>query len=544
MHWQSVIGLFGGVGLLLYGVMTMGNSLQTIAGDHLRKLISRLTATPIRGVGVGAVVTMIIQSSTATTVMVVSLVHAGLMTLPQAVGIIMGANIGTTITAQLIAFKISSYALIPVGIGVILTLAGKTKVQRAVGHCLVGFGLMFLGMQTMQNAMSFLQGRRDLFLPFQHYPILALFAGTLVTMLIHSSSATVGLTMAMASQGVISLEVAVAIMLGDNIGTTVTAFIASLAGNRAAKQAAMAHVMFNVIGALIVMPILPFFSALCASTSHDIARQVANSHTIFNVACTLLFLPFVDPYVRLIQKIVPSKGAAVWVGPKYLDTKLIAAAPAAAVEAVRQEMIRMGLLTLEMLQMCRRAIVENDRKMIDEVAQTEKLVNELTHNIVDYAAHLGQSSLSPDLSTILSTCVNGVGDIERIGDHCTNLIEMYEYLLDHKLHFSPVAIGEFKEMFDLVYEAVDKSISSLAKEDPHLAQEVLELEDRVDVMEKMLRARHIERLNRGECQPGAGVVFIDILSNLERVADHAHNVAYVTLDIIKASHARELVRER
>ena len=533
MSVKDFLQLIGGVGLLIYGIKIMGDALQDLAGDRLRRLIAHLTGTPVRGVAVGALVTTIIQSSSATTVMVVSFVHAGLMTLYQGFGVIMGANIGTTITAQLIAFKVTDYALLAVAVGAALNLLGKNRRQKQFGAGLVGFGLLFVGMQFMGNAMSFLKGRADLFLPFREHPLLGVLAGTVVTMLVQASSATVGLTMAMASQGLLPLDVAIAIIMGDNIGTTITAVLASLAGNRSAKQAAACHVMFNVIGTCILMPLLPLYTDLVALTSTDIARQVANAHSIFNVVNTLIFLPFVGPYVRLIQRLVPGDGKARGTGAQYLDRKLIVASPAAAVNGVRREMIRLVGLAEEMLQGCRKAVMESDDKQVNEVLDTEKLVNELTHDIVRYGTELGQRGLSPDLSVILNSCISGVGDIERIGDHSTNLIEMYEFLRDHKLHFTPKALEEFEEMFSLVDAAVRKSAEALDREDLALAREVLALEDRIDDMERDLRARHIERLNQGKCQPGAGVVFIDILSNLERVGDHAHNLACIVLDLAR-----------
>ncbi|EHM10447.1 Na/Pi-cotransporter [Thermanaerovibrio velox DSM 12556] len=533
MSFKVLLQLLGGVGMLIYGIKVMGDSLQNLAGDRLRRLIAKLTGTPIKGVIVGTAVTTIIQSSSATTVMVVSFVHAGLMTLYQAFGVIMGANIGTTVTAQIMAFKITDIAYLCVLIGAFLFLMSKTKRQREIGAGLAGFGILFIGMHIMGDSMSFLKGRDDLFMPFRHHPIWAVFAGTAVTMVIQSSSATVGLTMAMASQGFMPLNVAIAFILGDNIGTTITAVLASLGGNRSAKQAAACHVMFNVLGTLIMLPLLPWYSKLIALTASDISRQVANAHTFFNVANTLIFLPFVKPYVNLIRRIVPDDGVVKVYGPAFLDRNLISASPAAALDALKKEMVRMGYFAKSMLEGCRGAIVKWSDSSAADVLNTEKIVNELTHEIVRYGTELGQKGLSSDLSFLLNSCINGVGDIERMGDHSTNLVEMYQYMRDHNLKFTESAMKEFEEMFSLVYEAVSKSIEALDKEDLCLAGEVMELEDRVDEMEKRLRARHIDRLNHGKCSPGAGVVFIDILSNLERVGDHAHNLACVVMDMAK-----------
>ena len=523
--------LLGGVGLFLFGIKLMGESLQDLAGDRMRRLISALTSSPVKAVIVGALITALIQSSSATTVMTASFVHAGLMTLKQSVGVIMGAAIGTTITAQLIAFKIQEFALPLIGLGMLFAVFGRSKRQKFIGNCIVGFGLLFVGMQTMENATFFLRDRQDIFLAFQHHPMLGVLAGTVLTMLVQSSSATVGLTIVMASQGLLTIDSAIPILFGDNIGTTITAVLASVGLNRSARQSALAHVLFKVIGVLLFLAFLGPFRQLVLLTSTDIARQLANAHTIFNVLNTLLFLPFVEPFVRLVRAIIPDDGGVILMGPRFLDRNLISASPIAAVEAVRKELVRMGLLTLDMIRDVRTAFLENDRRMIDQVLQTEKVVNELTREIMSFSTDLMQVSLPPVLSSSLSFYVNGVGDVERIGDHAENLIELYEYKIEHNLTFSDLATKEFEVMMDLSEKAVRLSVEALDTADDMKAKQVLKLEDEIDAMERDLRKRHIDRLNQGVCNPGSGVIFIDILSNLERVGDHANNIALIVKDI-------------
>ena len=523
--------LLGGVGLFLFGIKLMGESLQDLAGDRMRRLISALTSSPVKAVIVGALITALIQSSSATTVMTASFVHAGLMTLKQSVGVIMGAAIGTTITAQLIAFKIQEFALPLIGLGMLFAVFGRSKRQKFIGNCIVGFGLLFVGMQTMENATFFLRDRQDIFLAFQHHPMLGVLAGTVLTMLVQSSSATVGLTIVMASQGLLTIDSAIPILFGDNIGTTITAVLASVGLNRSARQSALAHVLFKVIGVLLFLAFLGPFRQLVLLTSTDIARQLANAHTIFNVLNTLLFLPFVEPFVRLVRAIIPDDGGVILMGPRFLDRNLISASPIAAVEAVRKELVRMGLLTLDMIRDVRTAFLENDRRMIDQVLQTEKVVNELTREIMSFSTDLMQVSLPPVLSSSLSFYVNGVGDVERIGDHAENLIELYEYKIEHNLPFSDLATKEFEVMMGLSEKAVRLSVEALDTADDMKAKQVLKLEDEIDAMERDLRKRHIDRLNQGVCNPGAGVIFIDILSNLERVGDHANNIALIVKDI-------------
>ncbi|MDR0652602.1 MAG: Na/Pi cotransporter family protein, partial [Synergistaceae bacterium] len=530
---MDVLKLLGGVALLIYGIKTMGDALQNLAGDNMRRLLASLTGTPAKGIAVGALVTMIIQSSSATTVMVVSFVHVGLMNLAQAFSVIMGANVGTTIVAQLIAFNITKYSIIAAIVGMVLALAGRNAKQRQAGAGLVGFALLFIGMGMMQDAMSFLKGRADLFTSLNNKPIYGLLMGMLVTMAVQASSATVGLTMAMASQGLLELPTAIAIIFGDNIGTTITAVLASLGGNRAAKQAAAAHVMFNVIGSSILMSLLPYYTTLIRMTSPDVMRQVANSHSLFNILNTIVFFPFVKPYTELIKKIFPSvpQPTAVSQGARFLDAHLHEVSPAAGIEAVRKEMVSLGEVALSMIKDCRRIIIERDWKSIPDVLMAEKNIDQLTHEIIRYATEVGQKVRTSDLSLLLNSCISGVSDIERMGDHGENLAELAQYMSEHKLKFSHKATAECDEMFQLVVAAVEKSLRALEGERSELSEEALELEKKTDEMERVLRARHIERLNSGKCQPDVGVVFIDILSNLERVADHAHNVALIVRDI-------------
>ncbi len=535
MTITSLLQIFAGVGILVYGIIIMGESLQIIAGDRLRTLLAKITGTPLKGFAVGAAVTGILQSSSATTVMVVSFVDTGLMTLPQAIGVILGADVGTTVTAQLMAFKILNLAYVSALFGAAMCMLSHKKRNKQIGVGIIGFGLLFIGMNMMSEPMSYLKDNPQIMTIFGDHIFLAFLSGLAVTLVIQSSSATVGLTMAVAAQGVIPLETAIAIIFGDNIGTTITAVLASLGGNRAAKQAASAHVLIKIISAAIMFPLIPFFASLIKMTSSDIARQVANSHTIFSIIMVLMFIGIVPQYARFIKKIIPDDKNAEVFGPMFLNTKLIDASRAASVDAVRKEMIRLGIFALRMIENCRMMFISDDEKQKDklseEILREESNVNDLTHQIVRYTTEVGQTGLSHDLSSLLNSFTGGVGDIERIGDHATNLVEMYQFLQNHKLKLTQKAVEECKEMFDLVISAVAKSVQALEEEDPKIAQEVLDLEDKIDYMEKTLRARHIARLNAGGCSPDAGVVFIDILSNLERVGDHAHNIAMLVFDI-------------
>lgn len=531
MSTTSFLQILAGVGILIYGIIIMGDSLQAIAGDRLRKLIGSLTGTPLKGLLVGTIVTGILQSSSATTVMVVSFVDVGFMNLVQAIGVILGANIGTTVTGQLIAFKITNVAYVSACFGAGMCILGQKKRHKQIGMGFVGFGLLFIGMDMMSEPLSYLKTRPDIMMIFGNRMFPAFLAGLLVTLVVQSSSATVGLTMAIAAQGVVPLNTAIAIILGDNIGTTITAVLASLGCNRSAKQAAAAHVLIKVIGTMIIFPVIPLYAAVVQMTSSDIVRQVANAHSLFSLMVALMFLPFIKSYAKLIKKILPDDGEQEVLGVQFLNPALIGASPAAAVDAVRKEMIHMAAVSLKMIETCKVMFAVKNDKLVEEIERMERNVNEMTHDTVRYSTDVAQTGLPSDLSVILSSCIGAAGDIERIGDHATNISEMYQFLRNNKLNFSEKADEECREMFELVIETLMKSIQSLENEDPRLAQEVLDLEDRIDYMEKTLRAQHIGRLNAGGCVPGAGVVFIDILSNLERVGDHSQNLAMVVFDI-------------
>ncbi|NLL36828.1 MAG: Na/Pi cotransporter family protein [Fretibacterium sp.] len=530
----TLLQLAGGIGLFLYGIKLMSESLQSIAGDRMRHLIGTLTRTPLRGVFIGLIVTMLIQSSSGTTVMTVSFVNAGLMTLKQAIGIIMGANIGTTVTAQLVAFKIKDFALPMVALGVLLALFGRSKTQQYWGNGIVGFALLFMGMQTMESATKFMANRQDIFLLLHSNPLLGVLAGTVVTMIVQSSSATIGLTMAMASQGLLSLDAALPIILGDNIGTTITAVLASIGASRPAKQAATAHVLFNVFGVLIFLSILPIYKGVVLHTANDISRQLANAHSIFNITNTIIFLPFASLFARLIEKMIPAKTPSEKTKAVYLDQKLLEASPTAAVEAVKDELLHMGNIVQEMAALVRESYSDiKTEHLTKRFAESELAVNEINRAISLYASEIWQHGLSDEVSTVLGCYVNASGDLERVGDHLENLIELSDEEDEGKLQFSDEAMEELWTMYDTAEQALSCALGSLKDEDSVQANRVIsELERSLDAQEKQYRKNHIERLNRGECNPEKGVLFIDILSNLERIGDHSHNIACFTLDIV------------
>ena len=514
----------------------MSEALQLIAGDKMRQLVGTLTKTPLRGIFVGIIVTVLIQSSAGTTVMTVSFVNSGILNLRQAIGIIMGANIGTTVTAQIMAFNVGSFALPLVAIGVFLTLIGKSKSKHLsyLGNGLVGLGLLFMGMKSIEGAAGVIANHRDLLLILSRNPLSGVLAGMFLTILVQSSAATIGLTMALALQGAIDLDGAIPIILGDNLGTTFTAVLVSLGASRPAKQAAAAHVLFNLIGTVIFLLFFPIYKDLVVHSASDLGRQIANAHTIFNVVNTIIFFPFVSLLAKFIEKVIKIRPEDISEGALYLNPHLISVSRASAVEAVKDEIAHMGIIISNMLDTVHDAFFSPERDKQEERAKKfatfEQSINSITQDISAYASEIWQKGISADLSTVLGCYVNASLDIERIGDHAENLIER-SGTIDNSL--SDEAVGELKDMYETAAKSVLISIRSLEDENAEEARNVVkDLETKIDAQEKFYRQKHIERLNRGECDPERGVNFITLLGDLERIGDHSNNIAGYTLDIL------------
>lgn len=525
--------VLGGLGLFLYGMNLMGMGLQKAAGEKLKKLIEILTNNRLMGVIVGALVTMVIQSSSATTVMVIGFVNAGLMTLSQAVGVIMGANIGTTVTAQLIAFNLTDLAPLAVAIGVGTWLATSRKRYKNLAEILIGFGILFIGMDMMGTGLKPLAGSpifSNILISLKD-PFLGILVGLGLTTIVQSSSASIGLLQALASQGLIDLEIVFPILFGDNIGTTTTALISSVGTNKTAKRAAIIHFLFNLIGTIIFMTILrsPIEAIVLKISPNDIQRQIANAHTLFNLVNVAIQLPFAGLLVRAANRLVPGDEKAIEIGPKYLDLRIIET-PSIALGQVTKEVFRMGKIVEDNLVISSKAFKDKDEKMISEAFAQEKVINRLERDIVGYLVELSNAPLTDDQHTQVNVLINTVNDIERVGDHAENIAELAQSVIDERLQFSDEAMGEFDIIFGKAHEAFKKTMEAFIDIDFGKAKEVLRLEDEIDSLEKEYRASHIERLNKLLCQPSAGVVFLDILSNLERVSDHSSNISLYVLD--------------
>jgi len=533
---SMILALAGGLGLFLYGMKVMGDGLQNLSGDKMKAVFEKITSNPILGVLTGAFVTAVIQSSSATTVMVVGFVNAGLMNLLQATAVIMGANIGTTVTGFLITLKISKLIPIFLGIGAFLTLFGKKDKTKQIGHIILGFGVLFLGMDYMKNAMSPLK-ESPMFTEFiatlDGNVFLGVLTGLAMTAVVQSSSATTGILIGLASTGAIELSLAVPVLLGCNIGTCVTALISSIGTNKTAKKAAVIHLIFNVAGAIIFLPLvnaLVWAVSLIHVTGTNVEivqRQIAYAHIIFNVMNTVLLLPFYKVIVGVVNKLIPVSEDDMedeHIGTKYIDDRLLET-PVIAVGQTTKELIRMGSVVERNLKLAMEAFEKNSDSLVKKVYEKEKLVNLLEDELTVYLVKLSKTEIAEHQRDIVTSMFHVVNDLERIGDHADNIAELTSEKIQKRLNFSDEAMKELRNMFDYTIQAVRLSIEALDEENKEKAFKVIEIEDKIDKIEKELRANHIRRLNNGVCNATVGAIFLDIISNLERIGDHATNIA-------------------
>ena len=526
------IGIMGGLGLFLYGMNLMGDGLQKSAGSKLKRIIELLTSNVIMGVLVGMVVTMVIQSSSATTVMVVGFVNAGIMSLTQAIGVIMGANIGTTITAQLVSLDVDFLAPVALGIGIVIYMFSNKPKHKNIAEILIGFGILFTGMDFMKEAVKPLagyQGFTDMLLSFGHHTILGVLMGFAITAIVQSSSASMGMLIALASQGLIPITAALPILYGENIGTCVTSLISSIGASRNARRAAIMHLTFNVLGSMIFMFILskPIVAIVTAIDPTDAARQIANAHTLFNILNVIVLLPFNKLIVKLALKLVPeTKGEQDDDDKvvKYIDDRMIET-PSIALANIIKETLRMGEKSKESLNAAMDGIVDKSKEKIELSFKREKLINELQKSILNYLLKLSKASLNEDSRETVDALFNTVNDIERIGDHAENIAELAKDIVDLEISFSDVGIGELKDMYNKVVSTYTYALEAMRTSNVELACKVIKMEEQVDMMEKSCRANHMNRLNSSSCSIESGVIYLDIISNLERVSDHAVNIA-------------------
>lgn len=535
---QSIFLIAGGLGLFLFGMKIMSDGLAMIAGDRMRSILERSTSNRFLGILVGILVTIVVNSSSATTIMIVGFVNSGLMNLLQAFGVILGANIGTTISSQIIAFKIDAVAPLFIFIGVVMYMFFKNRNVKNIGFILLGFGVLFFGITVMGMPMDEFAANpsfKAMLTAFEN-PFLALLAGLIFTAIISSSSATMGILITMYLSGVtLPFQTAAFIILGANIGTCADTLLSSIPASRESKRAAVSHALYNVIGCTIFGSLILIFPGILSwieNTWSEGARQVAMFHTLFNIALVLVFIPFVKPYVKLIQKIIPIKPSEIknnyekkliYINPKITQTAAV------AVDNAHREFCRMGHIACHNLELTFEAFHTRNIDKAKEVSENEKVIDYLNHSITSYLVHLHALEVSDNDLEKIGMMLRTVGDIERIGDHAENIAEYVLYEDGKGLKFSKEAMKEMEVLTDVTLKIVKLAIEIYEKRDASKLPEAELLEEEVDRLSAEGLENHIERLRTEECEPRGGVIFTDMILNLERCADHAINIAYAIM---------------
>lgn len=536
MDASVIITLCGGLGLFLYGMKYMSDSIEKVAGDKLRSILEMFTKNRFLGMIVGIVFTGIVQSSGACTVMVVSFVNSGLMDLYQAAGVIFGANIGTTVTSQLVSFKLSQYAPIILFVGAVGFMFARSNKIKKFSEVILGFGILFMGLEVMSNAMAGLsevESVRNILLNVRN-PILAIIIGFTMTAIVQSSSVTVSIVVLMAGQGLLELPVCFFIILGCNIGSCTTSMIAALAGKKDAKRASMIHLLFNVIGTIIigivfVFAIAPISNAVLNISGGDMGRAVANAHSLIKIVQVIMLFPFSKFIVKLTMIIIPGEEKKIGYREsyqlKYIGDKVVFN-PATAVFEVIKEVERMADLAGENINRAMNALITLDEEDISEVYEVEKNINFLNHSITNYLVKINQSTLPIEDLKSIGHLFHVVNDIERVGDHAENFADAAKQRIDTGVSISKEAQLELGTMLDMVNEIYRLSVKTFVSGLDTEVDNISRLEDAIDNKERELQQAHVDRLTRNECTPEAGMIFSDVVSGLERIADHATNIAY------------------
>lgn len=538
MGISVIVSLMGGLGLFLLGMKQMSDGLEKAAGAKMRSILEAVTTNRLLGTLVGILFCAVIQSSSATTVMVVSFVNAGMMTLYQAAGVIMGANIGTTVTSQLVSFNLSAYAPVFLFLGVIMTQFVKQDRVKKIGEVVLGFGVLFMGLSVMSGSMSSLKDSPQVagLLGGLTNPLLGVLMGTVITAIIQSSSVTVSIVLLMAQQGLLELPICFYIILGCNIGACMSAMLASLSGKKDAKRAALIHLFFNIIGTVIMYLVLTLAGGLVlklilAISGGNPGRCVANAHTLFKICQVIVLLPFTKWIVKLTYLAVPGEEAAEDTEYQlfYIGKKAMFSPTTAVIEAV-MELEHMGALAYENLNRALDALIELDEAKIEKVYAVEKQINFMNHAITDYLVKIGQMTLPIDDSKSIGALFHVVNDIERIGDHAENLADSARNRIADNIAFSGAGLEELKEISEKVNTILRYSIDMFAHNEKGHMQDIITLENEIDEMERKFQKNHVERLTKNECTAASGMIFSDAISGFERVADHATNIAYALLE--------------
>ncbi len=527
---EIIFQILGGLGIFLIGIKFMGDGLKLLAGDRLKYFIDKYTTNPIKGMFVGIIVTGAIQSSSGTTALSISLVRAGLMTLPQSIAVIIGANIGTTITSILIGLKISVLALPILAIGAFLIMFANKKKHTHLGLVLFGFGALFYGLEVMGEPLKAISEEpwfTDVMITMSNRPLLALAVGTVFTFLVQSSSAVIGIVQMLYSTGVVPLEAAIPFVLGSNIGTTITAVLASFGGCVAAKRAATAHVIFNLSGAVLFMILLhPYIDFIeWASRTFDIrpTMQIAFSHGVFNIVMAIIMLPLIGYIVKIVTFVWKDDSSEIS-EEIYLNDQLLSS-PSMALSQAKVATSKMGIVVISMLKNAKDYIVDNNTKKKEYVIQSESLLDSMEERIKEYLVEITHVELSDENSELHRTLIQSAKDFERMGDNVKDIVLTFEEIKEKKETLSEGAIEDFNIMYDSVLKIVEKVTSAFTKDTIQSCKKVLEYEKAIDKIEKKARARHLKRVQDKECSGFVSAVFINILSELEKISDQAENIA-------------------
>jgi phosphate:Na+ symporter len=548
---QILFSFVGGLGLFLFGLRFMSDGLQAVAGDRMRTILEKGTSSPIRGVFTGLLVTGLIQSSSATTVLTVGLVNAQMLTLRQAIGVIMGANIGTTVTVYLIGFNLQDYALPILGLGALIYLFAKVKRTQMIGQTLFGFGVLFFGLNLMGTGMAPLKDVAfftSLMTSIENNALIGVAIGALMTMIIQSSSATIGVLQQLAYQGAITYQQAVPILFGDNIGTTITALLASIGTSLAARRTALTHTLFNVIGTLIFLPLflMGYFEKLVALFTNylfvflpgfvgtwetlNIKLQIAQTHAVFNISNTMIQLPFVAVLACIVTQLIPGREEDLDpYRPKFIDRRFLSN-PSLALAQAKRETLHMASMAFEAFNNAIDHFYNPREETLEKSMALEAGIDRLEREITDFVVVASRKQLSAAESVSANIILQSLNDIERIGDHCENIIEQADYAQKNQVNFSGEAQEEMHSIIEITKQALILAYQTLEHHDVSAARQVLPLEEKIDELQENYRKNHIRRLNEGICNGSNGAVFLDMLTNLERIGDHCRNIAQYILE--------------
>ena len=530
--WLNIIlGSISGLGLFLFGMKMMADGLQKVAGNRLKSIVKSLTKNKLIGVCVGTVVTMIIQSSSATSVMVVGFVNAGIMNLTQATSIIFGANIGTTITGQMVSFNLATWAPVSIGIGFLLSVASKSSKVREIAEILIGFGLLFVGMLYLKEALSPLKDLPEftnLIVQYGDNPLFGILIGFVMTVAVQSSSATIGILIALATQGLVPFTTALFVIYGDNIGTCTTALISSLSTSRKGKRIAVVHLSFNIIGTILFLLLLNNLvkNLVMSWNPNDIARQIANAHSLFNIVTVVTLFPFMKYIIRLAEYIVPETKIPDLLPPvegSHLDKRFLQSPAIALKNAILEynDMAReAGNSIRQAIQACERL----DKDYVLRAYEHEQKVNEYEKRIVEYLVRLSQQSVSDSDMTVIEHLFSATNDLERISDHAENITDFAAVLIDQDMQLDDDTSRELKHVYQLVQTGYELSMAALAEGNLAKAEQAIQIERDIDRLKLTIRDAHIKRMNKGVASPASGIFIMDLLSNLERISDHFRNI--------------------